>query len=59
MRKAESSSAIDAPAGTPKAMVGTRCPPSLELSDAIAAITPRISPLPKFSVFFSVRTAWP
>ena len=56
--KATSTSAIDVEPGMPKNMVGISAPPSLALFDASGAITPRTSPLPKFSVFFSVWAAW-
>jgi len=43
--------------GTPKAMVGIRAPPSLELLAAPGPNTPRTSPLPKPSRSFESRAA--
>jgi len=40
-------------------MVRHQVPALLALSEAIAAMMPRTSPWPKFSVFFSVRTVGP
>ncbi len=56
---APSKMAIDALPGTPNAIVGTSEPPSLALLELSDAITPRISPCPKPSVFFSDFSAWP
>ena len=40
---------MEADPGTPKAIVGTKAPPSLALFELSDAITPRISPLPNVS----------
>ena len=45
--------------GMPKARVGIRPPPSLALLALSGAMTPRTSPLPKLSAFFSVCRACP
>ena len=40
---------VEADPGTPKAMVGTRAPPSFALLELSEAMTPRTSPAPKLS----------
>ena len=45
--------------GTPKNNVGRSEPPSFELFAVSGAITPRTSPLPKFSGSLALCTAWP
>ena len=59
MRKAPRRTAIPALPGMPKTSVGSNAPPSLELFAASTPMTPRMSPLPKFSLFLQVCTACP
>jgi hypothetical protein len=60
IRNAPNRTAIPALVGTPNATIGTKAPPSRALVALSAAMTPRMSPLPKVSdAPFSVRSAWP
>ncbi len=59
MTKAPIRIAMPEDPGTPKNSVGKSEPPSFELFAVSGAITPRTSPLPKFSGFFEDCTAWP
>jgi hypothetical protein len=56
--KAACSTAIDELPGIPKARVGIRARPSLELVAASEAMTPSTAPVPDLSGCFDVLAAW-